>query len=167
MTGQGGGSGLPGASSGAAKQPVVEVRLARTEAAIDTCLRLRWTVYVEEQGVRPSEEVDEHDRTDAVHALALMDGVPCGTGRFIFEEPGLAKIQRMAVVDDVRGQGIGRALLQFLEVEARKRGARSFTLGAQVQARPFYEKAGYAAVGDVFDDARIPHIRMDKQAQAD
>ncbi|HEY2031497.1 MAG TPA: GNAT family N-acetyltransferase [Myxococcales bacterium] len=148
----------------AAKGPVIEVRAARTQEAIETCLRLRWTVYVEEQGVRPSEEVDEHDRTDAVHALALMDGVPCGTGRFIFEEPGRAKIQRMAVVDDVRGQGIGRALLHFLEAEARKRGARSFTLGAQVQARPFYEKAGYAAVGDVFDDARIPHIRMDKQA---
>ena len=149
----------------AAKAKVVEVRLARTEAAIDACLRLRWTVYVEEQGVRPSEEVDEHDRTDAVHALALRDGVPCGTGRFIFEEPGRAKIQRMAVVDDVRGQGIGRALLQFLESEARKRGARSFTLGAQVQARPFYEKAGYRTVSEKpFDDAGIPHVAMEKQA---
>lgn len=161
--------GPPGPSRAAAheKPPVVEVRLARTQEAIDACLRLRWTVYVEEQGVRPSEEVDQHDRTDAVHALALMDGIPCGTGRFIFEERGRAKIQRMAVVDDVRGRGIGRALLQFLEAEARKRGARSFTLGAQVQARPFYEKAGYVAVGDVFDDARILHIRMDKQAPPD
>jgi predicted GNAT family N-acyltransferase len=143
---------------------MIEVRLALTAEAIETCLRLRWTVYVEEQGVRPSEEVDEHDRTDAVHALALVDGVPSGTGRFIFEEPGRAKIQRMAVIDDVRGRGIGRALLDFLEAEARTRGARTFTLGAQVRARPFYEKAGYTAVGEVFDDARIPHVRMDKQA---
>jgi predicted GNAT family N-acyltransferase len=141
---------------------MMEVRVARTAEAIAICLRLRWTVYVEEQGVRPSEEVDAHDRTDAVHALALLDGVPCGTGRFIFEEPGVAKIQRMAVVAEVRGRGIGKAVLQSLEAEARKKGARAFTLGAQVRARPFYEKAGYSAVGDVFEDARIPHIRMDK-----
>jgi predicted GNAT family N-acyltransferase len=123
-------------------------------------------VFVEEQGVRPSEEVDERDQTDAVHALALLEGIPCGTGRFVFEAPGLAKIQRMAVIDDARGKGVGMALLLFLEDEARVRGAERFKLDAQVYARPFYEKAGYKASGEVFDDARIPHIRMERIAQA-
>jgi predicted GNAT family N-acyltransferase len=141
---------------------MISVCHARTAEAIDNCLRLRWTVFVEEQGVRPSEEVDEHDQTDAVHALALLDGIPCGTGRFIFEAPGVAKIQRMAVIDDARGKGVGVAVLRFLEDEARVRGAERFTLDAQVQARPFYEKAGYTAFGSVFDDARIPHIQMRK-----
>ena len=142
---------------------MIAVRLAESPEDVLTCLRLRWTVFVEEQGVRPSLEKDEHDERDAVHALALIDGIPAGTGRFIFEEPGLAKIQRMAVIDDVRGQGVGRALLAFLEQEASRRGARAFTLGAQVSARPFYEKAGYSAQGPVFDDAGIPHVRMDKR----
>jgi predicted GNAT family N-acyltransferase len=142
---------------------MIEVRLA-TGADIGICLRLRWTVYVEEQGVRPSQEVDLHDRRDAVHALARFDNIPCGTGRFIFERPRLAKIQRMAVIDDLRNRGVGHALLRFLEAEAVRRGARRFTLGAQVQARPFYEKAGYTASGEVFDDAGIPHIRMDRIA---
>jgi predicted GNAT family N-acyltransferase len=146
---------------------LVEVRLARSPDEIDNCLRLRWTVFVEEQGVRPSEEVDERDQTDAIHALALLDGIPCGTGRVVFEAPGLAKIQRMAVIDDARGKGVGRAVLLFLEDEARVRGAERFLLDAQVHARPFYEKAGYRAFGDVFDDARIPHIRMDKIAASD
>jgi predicted GNAT family N-acyltransferase len=142
---------------------MIQVGLA-TGTDVDICLRLRWTVYVEEQGVRPSEEVDARDRTDAVHALARFDGIPCGTGRFIFARPRLAKIQRMAVIDDLRNRGVGHALLRFLEAEAVRRGARRFTLGAQVEARPFYEKAGYTAVGAVFDDARIPHVRMDKIA---
>jgi predicted GNAT family N-acyltransferase len=143
---------------------MIQIRLAESPADVQLCLRLRWTVFVEEQGVRPSLEVDEHDGKDAVHALALLDGVPCGAGRFIFEQPGVAKIQRMAVVDDARGKGAGRALLDFLEGEARRRGARGFTLSAQTQAKQFYEKAGYSAVGPVFDDAGIPHVRMDRPA---
>ena len=141
---------------------MVEVRLAEKEADRRTCLRLRWIVFVEEQSVPPSLEIDEHDASGAVHALALLDGVPAGTGRFVFSEPGVARIGRMAVIDDARGNGVGRALLRFLEAEAHERGAKRFTLNAQVSARRFYEKAGYQAIGPVFDDADIPHVRMDR-----
>jgi len=143
---------------------MIEVRVASSQAEIATCLRLRWTVFVEEQGVRPSDEVDAHDRRDAVHALALINSVPCGTGRFVFIEPGVAKLQRMAVIDDVRGKGVGAALLRVLEEEARRRGASRFTLWAQTHARKFYEKAGYAVSGEQFDDAGIPHVAMSKLA---
>jgi predicted GNAT family N-acyltransferase len=143
---------------------MIQVRLAESPEDVQLCLRLRWTVFVEEQGVPPSLEKDEHDVRDAVHALALLGGVPCGTGRFVFLEPGLAKVQRMAVIDDARGKGAGKALLDFLEGEAQRRGARGFTLDAQVRARAFYERAGYSASGPIFDDAGIPHIRMDKRS---
>jgi GNAT superfamily N-acetyltransferase len=91
--------------------------------------------------------------------------VPCGAGRLIFTVPGVAKIERMAVIDGVRGRGVGRALLVFLEEEARRRGATRLTLFAQVRARTFYEKAGYAAASREFDDGTgIPHLRMEKNA---
>jgi predicted GNAT family N-acyltransferase len=143
---------------------MIEVRLARSAKDVEQCLRLRWTVFVEEQGVRPSLELDGHDKTDAVHALALVDGVPCGAGRLIFIAPGVARIQRMAVIDDARGSGVGKALLAFLEDEARRRGATRLTLWAQVQARAFYEKAGYTASGAVQDGTAIPHVSMEKSA---
>ena len=139
------------------------VRLAESKPDIDTCLRLRWTVFVEEQNVPPSLEVDAYDRDpETVHALGFDGAIPAATGRVIFLEGGVAKIGRMAVIDDVRGRGLGVALLQLLEGAARQRGAAAVTLGAQVQARPFYEKQGYSAVGEVFDDAGIPHIEMRK-----
>jgi len=143
---------------------MVEVRLAESEADRRTCLRLRWNVFVEEQNVPPSLEVDEHDAAGAAHALALLDGVPAGAGRVVLGEPAVAQIGRMAVVDDARGKGVGAAMLRFLEAEARRRGAKRLTLNAQVSARRFYEKAGYRAAGAVFDDAGIPHVRMDRQA---
>ena len=147
---------------------MIEVRLAQTARDVEQCLRLRWTVFVEEQGVRPSDELDAHDKT-AVHALAVMDGVPCGAGRLIFTAPGVARIQRMAVIDDVRGKGVGKALLYFLEEQARNKGAKKLTLNAQVAAKPFYEKAGYTASGGVHggvhdDGTGILHQEMQKSA---
>jgi predicted GNAT family N-acyltransferase len=141
----------------------IEIRLAQGESDRETCFRIRWTVFVEEQGVRPSLELDEHDSDpQTVHALGLSGGVPAAAGRVIFPGGGVAKIGRMAVIDDVRRTGLGAALLTFLEQQARQRGAQSATLGAQVRARGFYEKHGYAAFGDVFDDAGIPHVEMRK-----
>jgi predicted GNAT family N-acyltransferase len=144
---------------------MVNVRLAESPRDLEICLSLRWTVFVEEQGVPPSMEVDEHDKGDAVHALATWNGVPAGTGRFVRDGEGTAKIGRMAVVDDVRGHGIGRALLAFLEEQAKARGVAKLVLWSQVAARPFYEKAGYRTVSEKpFDDAGIAHVAMEKQA---
>jgi predicted GNAT family N-acyltransferase len=142
---------------------MLEVRLCRGEAEVQACLRVRWTVFVEEQGVPPSLEVDEHDREPGTaHAIALWRAVPAGAARLVPQPDSTGKIGRMAVIDDARGQGLGARLLGLLEEEARRRGLRAVTLGAQIQARAFYERHGYAAVGDVFDDAGIPHIEMRK-----
>jgi predicted GNAT family N-acyltransferase len=141
-----------------------EIRIATSDADKQACLRIRWTVFVEEQGVPPSLEVDEYDsKPTTVHLLASYRGVPAGAGRFVSLEDGLIKIGRLAVIDDVRGKGFGKLLLRALEEEARRRGARQATLGAQVHARAFYEGEGYSAIGDVFDDAGIPHIEMRKK----
>lgn len=150
---------------------MARVRLAESPKDRAACLRLRWTVFVEEQGVPPSLEKDAHDEPSAptLHALAEIDSargepVPAGAGRCIFVSPGVAKIQRMAVIDDARGRGVGAQLLAFLEGEARQRGAVRFTLSAQVGARGFYERVGYRAVGEVYDEAGIPHIDMQRDA---
>jgi GNAT superfamily N-acetyltransferase len=54
--------------------------------------------------------------------------------------------------DDLRGGGLGARLIARLEAEARARGC----IGAWVdtfsfQARPFYEKQGYAVFGTIPD----------------
>ena len=155
----------------------VAVRRVNSGQDLAASPRLRWTVFVEEQNVPPSLERDEHDRLPApgealapIHALAELPSpwkglpVPAGAGRVTWLGAGLAKVQRMAVIDDARGKGVGAALLAFLEAEARKAGAKRFTLGAQLSARGFYQKLGYREVGEVFVDAGIDHIKMEKEA---
>jgi predicted GNAT family N-acyltransferase len=68
----------------------------------------------------------------------------------------------MAVLKEHRGRGFGAAVLAALEREGTARGLARFQLSAQVSARGFYERAGYTAFGDIYDDVGIPHIDMAK-----
>ncbi|MEV0182987.1 GNAT family N-acetyltransferase [Streptomyces sp. NPDC050625] len=60
------------------------------------------------------------------------------------------QIQGLAVHDDARGRGVGRALLRAALDEARRRGARRVTLrvlGHNTPARGLYESEGFAVEG--------------------
>jgi predicted GNAT family N-acyltransferase len=120
---------------------------------------LRTRVFVEEQGVPPDIERDDADAT-AVHAVSRDDaGRVVATGRLL-ERDGTAVIGRMAADAAVRGQGHGAAVLAVLHREAVRRGFREVELHAQVSARGFYERAGYTAVGEEYDEAGIAHVTM-------
>ena len=54
-------------------------------------------------------------------------------------------------------------VLQALEREGAARGIRHFKLSAQLTARAFYERHGYTAIGDVYDEVDIPHVAMEKR----
>lgn len=118
---------------------------------------IRHEVFVVEQCVPVELELDEYDPI-AIHALALEDGVPIGTGRLLPD----AHIGRMAVRQAHRRQGVGGMLLGALAEVARRRGDRSVALAAQWHAQGFYRAHGFRAQGDIFMDAGIEHILMRK-----
>jgi len=120
---------------------------------------LRTRVFVEEQGVPAEIEQDVHDAT-AVHALAEDDdGRVVATGRLLVRD-GRAVIGRMAVDAAVRGRGYGAAVLAELHRQAVALGLTEVELHAQLPARAFYERAGYTAVGGVYEEAGIAHVTM-------
>lgn len=129
-------------------------------AGFETCIDIRLRVFVGEQKVPAEEERDAYEET-AMHFLALWNCEAAGTARAIIKAPGLVKIGRVAVLTPYRRFGIGAALMR--EAQAEFPGA-TFTLDAQLQAIPFYERLGYVAQGPVFDDAGIPHRVMLKPA---
>lgn len=126
---------------------------------LPTCLELRRVVFIEEQGVPAGEEVDGLDPV-CTHFLARLDGRPVGTARLWLTPDGRAKAQRVAVLQSLRGQGVGAALMAALEAEARGLGYADVVLGAQLTAVPFYLRLGYVPEGAVFLDAGIPHRTM-------
>jgi predicted GNAT family N-acyltransferase len=120
---------------------------------------LRTRVFVEEQGVPAAIEQDAHDAT-AVHALARdEDGRVVATGRLLVRD-GRGVIGRMAVDASARGRGHGTDVLAELHRQAVALGLTEVELHAQLPARGFYERAGYTAVGDVYEEAGIAHVTM-------
>lgn len=123
--------------------------------------QIRTEVFMEEQGFRG--EFDSIDGA-ALHVTCYADQEPAATGRTFPREgePGAYTIGRVAVRRPWRKQGLGAAVIQRLEQAARERGAREVALLAQVQAKGFYEKLGYRAVGPVVYDEHCPHVSMRK-----
>ncbi|MES2844275.1 MAG: GNAT family N-acetyltransferase [Pseudomonadota bacterium] len=127
--------------------------------AIATCRHLRRVVFIEEQGVAESDEVDDLD-DQAIHLLATVDGVPVGSARLL-TYGDVGKVGRVCVLASQRGTGLGAALMRAaVDVFRAMPGMKKVKLGAQVHALGFYERLGFVALGDVFDDAGIPHREM-------
>jgi GNAT superfamily N-acetyltransferase len=72
------------------------------------------------------------------------------------------RLRQMAVLNNLQGKGIGRALMQFAENIARDLGYKKLTMHARVTAAGFYEKLGYDVVGDMFEEVTIQHYSMEK-----
>ena len=130
-----------------------------TSADWPEVVALRTRVFVEEQGVPPEIEQDAADAT-AVHVISRDDaGRMVATGRLLVSgETG--RIGRMATDAAARGGGHGAAVLAELHRQAVRRGLRGVELHAQVPARRFYERAGYVAVGEEYEEAGIAHVTM-------
>ncbi len=125
---------------------------------LPTCWALRRTVFVEEQAVPEELEADGLDEA-ALHLLAELDGRPVGTARMLLKGD-TGKIGRVCVLRELRGQGIGAALIREAVEELRRRGLRTAMLGSQTHAVPFYEGLGFVAEGPIYEEAGIPHRDM-------
>ncbi|MFC5700086.1 GNAT family N-acetyltransferase [Cohnella faecalis] len=145
----------------------MECKRIDTEDELKQAFAIRMEVFVDEQGVPESEEMDEYDVLSApcTHFLLWQDGVPIATGRWreYDDRPGAVKIQRFAVRARYRGTGAGRVLMEGMERDARTRGFTQAVLDAQCTAEPFYLKLGYVTESEeAFLDAGILHVRMSR-----
>ena len=151
----------------------VQVRLAGPDD-LAAVYALRHEVFVLGQGVPPELERDNLDAT-ADHAVALREGQVVATGRLVdgatdqdgvlvpATQADVGTIGRMAVGATERGRGTGRAVLDLLISRAQDRGLPVVELHAQVHATRFYERAGFAAYGEVYLEAGIEHVAMRRE----
>jgi predicted GNAT family N-acyltransferase len=86
-----------------------------------------------------------------------------GCCMLINTEPGTVRLRQMAVLNNLQGKGVGKALMQFAENIARDRGYRKITMHARKTATGFYEKLGYTTNGEEFLEVTLPHVVMEKQ----
>ena len=135
------------------------ITVVQTPAEREACYDIRKDVFVEEQAVPLELEMDEYDEIAVHFLLRDADQAPLATARLL-DKHGLAKIGRVAVRKEARGQGLGLMLMQFVLDESQKRGFTEAVLDSQTYAIPFYARLGFTAEGEEFDDAGIPHFLM-------
>lgn len=143
----------------------MECKLVIEQSELEEGLAVRMEVFVQEQGVAPEEEVDEYDASPSAcrHFLVTDGGEAVAAARWKTFEPGVAKLQRIAVRLPYRGRSIGRLIVSAMEQDAADRGYERVVLDAQCSAEPFYEKLGYTTISaEPFYDAGILHVRMSK-----
>jgi ribosomal protein S18 acetylase RimI-like enzyme len=68
----------------------------------------------------------------------------------------------MAIDEAARRRGLATALLAEAERLARNGGGRRIALHAQTDALALYERAGYRARGERFDECGIEHLALEK-----
>jgi ribosomal protein S18 acetylase RimI-like enzyme len=100
---------------------------------------------------------------DNMLIAAFEDESILGCCMLVEEQPGTVRLRQMAVLNDLQGKGIGRALMNFAENIARDRGYKILRMHARANAIGFYEKVGYKVKGDQFVEVTIPHYVMEKQ----
>jgi predicted GNAT family N-acyltransferase len=122
---------------------------------------IRYQVFIVEQQISEEEEWDRDDFI-AIHALAFENSLPIATGRLIIHEAdqAKAKIGRMAVLENYRSKGYGRAILKKLIDLGKEKGVQEFILHAQVHALDFYLREGFKPEGEIFDEVDMPHQKM-------
>ncbi|WP_457646838.1 GNAT family N-acetyltransferase [Profundibacter sp.] len=128
---------------------------------LETCLLLRRKVFIDEQNVPEEEEIDAYDET-AIHLLAFEGDTPVGTARIVVQGE-VGKIGRVCVLKDYRGTGLGADLVNAALEQMRDLPDVTIArLGAQTHVLGFYERLGFAAFGDEYMDAGIPHFDMER-----
>ena len=117
---------------------------------------IRYVVFVVEQNVPIEEEWDGMDESSTHFLASDAAGLPVGTARLM----PTGQIGRMAVLQPLRGSGIGSKILQNVVQHAKLLAFDRIFLHAQTHAIEFYERHGFVAQGDQFMDAGIPHREM-------
>jgi predicted GNAT family N-acyltransferase len=137
----------------------LDLKLTNYAAAKPEIQSIRQLVFQQEQGVDPALDFDGLDDS-ATHIIAYADNQPIATARIRQLSDRSLKLERMAVLAVYRGKGIGQQMVQLAIAEGDRQMAPQVKLNAQIQAKAFYEKLGFSAYGEEFEDAGIPHIEM-------
>ncbi len=73
------------------------------------------------------------------------------------------RLMQVAVDTIYQGEGVGRELVAYAEKRAREAGYKKIVMHAMLFVVGFYEKMGYKAEGEPFDEQGITFMKMVKK----
>ena len=145
--------------------PKVEHELSIRSVSAAEVMPLRHAVL--RQGKPLMTAAYEGDQAEATFHLAAFEGGEIvGVASFMREPmPGregvLAwRLRGMAVDDRLRGRRVGKRIVDRGVDLVRQAGGELLWCNARATAVGFYERMGWAAVGEYFEEHGLPHVVM-------
>jgi predicted GNAT family N-acyltransferase len=145
----------------AAKKHMQVYLLNVSDSLIEKVFAIRKKVFIDEQNVPQELERDKEDEI-ALHVLICIDSQAVATGRVFLDEtmPEKARLGRVAVLKEFRGQGLGMAVVKKLISQAIAWNCKEVLIHSQLSVEKMYEKLGFIRRGEEFSEAGIDHVEM-------
>ena len=119
---------------------------------------VRAVVFIGEQKCPYDIEIDEFEHS-SIHIIGEIENEPIAAARIRF--PGnWAKLERIAVRKEWRGNNYGHQLVDFMIRYCLNLGFHTMKMNAQAHLVDFYAKHGFERVGEMFYEAGIEHYQM-------
>jgi N-acetylglutamate synthase-like GNAT family acetyltransferase len=128
----------------------------------DQMVKLRNDILRKPLGLSFSIEELEKEKENMLIG-AFEDDEMLGCCMMVEKDPSTLRLRQVAVLNDLQGKGIGRALTNFAENLARDRGYKKMYMHARKDVVGFFEKMGYNVTSKEFIDITIPHYIMEKE----
>jgi ElaA protein len=126
-------------------------------ATLYALLKLRVDVFVVEQACAYPDLDGRDTEPDAMHLWLERGGAPEAYLRILDDPDGAARIGRVVVAKQARGDRLaGRLMTAALDLV----GDGPAVLEAQSYLRDFYERYGFVATGPEYLEDGIPHLPM-------
>jgi predicted GNAT family N-acyltransferase len=124
-------------------------------------VRLREKILREPLGSRFTDKELEEEK-DHIQIAGFLDNELIATAVLVPEGEKM-KMQRVAVLENLRSNNIGSKMMAFCEKLAVDRNFKVMYCHARDSAVNFYSKNHYVKEGDYFDEDGIPHLKMRKK----
>ncbi len=139
------------------------IKVATNQKEIFENLKIRIDVFVNEQCISYLDELDGLDELATLFVAYDGSDNAIAASRIRFVENKYAKFERVAVLKDYRGFGVGKELLKEMELYVRENtNIDIIKLSSQAHAIEFYRKLGYTEYGEMYLDCEIEHFDMKK-----
>ncbi|MEY3955628.1 MAG: hypothetical protein RLZ73_82 [Bacteroidota bacterium] len=140
----------------------MEIKSPQTDAEWKAYYALRFNVLREPWNQPLGSEVLA-DEDQAIHAIAVKDNEVLGVARMHESAEKQGQVRCVATATAAQGKGIGRAIMAYLEDQAKAKGWTEIVLEARENAVPFYQRIGYTIIAESYLlFGEIQHYRMKK-----
>ena len=135
--------------------------ICKTKDQILRNFQIRLEVFNKEQNVPYELDIDLAEFNGEMFLYTNENEEYVACARIIYEE-NRVHLGRIAVLKEYRNMGYATKMITSIERIIQTLGIKEVYIEAQLSAKAFYERLGYKAYGEVFMDANMPHIYMNK-----